>query len=748
VNSPEYPFSPQPVDPFAPDQGLTLRDYLQILNKRRMTVLTVFCIVFTVSVILGMKKDAPLYTSVSTILMERNLINSNAGLGMFYVWDPEFLPTQTEIIKSKKVAQRVVDQLELGTKYYNHFFPKQNQDDSWLTNLIKLPGKIFTSVFHHAPNDGQNTGDPKPASEQRTRDIIADMVRTSIELEPVKETRVVNIKYTDANPTVAKMVNDALVKAYIDETLDIKLNSTQQSLRWMTSKADQERKKLEEAEGNLQKYMREHNLVTLEDRLAVYPEKLTQFSTELSTAESKRKELDAIHAQIARFGITDQSLEAIPIFSQNATLQSLRDQILKADQRIKELSKKYGAKHPLMIKAMDDREVLSKEKASEIKRITESIAQDYELAKSREENLRDLLNTTKEELLDVNERFIQYSIMKREVESSRALYEALTSTIKKASVTEETQNVNIWVMREASLPDSPSNQRPRRTVLIGFILALAAAVGLALLVEYFDNTIKTSDDIEKRYQLTVLGAIFETRKNEAIEQVIEENSQSPAAESYRMIRSSLLLSSADHPPRTILITSMTAQEGKTSTALNLARTMAQMANKVLIIDADMRKPRIHSLLNLPNNTGLSTYLSGNTDEKIVHRVPDKNIYIIPSGPIPPNPVELISSHRMIILLEDMGREYDFIFIDSPPIIHLADGLILSTLVDGTVLVARAGRVTTDIFTAGLKKLNDFKPHILGVVLNGMNARLTGSHSYYYYHYKSHYREEGQHPEQR
>lgn len=748
MNPPEYPFAQQAVDPFAPDQGLTLRDYLQILNKRRMTVLTVFCIVFTVSVILGMKKDTPLYTSVSTILMERNLINSNAGLGMFYVWDPEFLPTQTEIIKSKKVAQRVVDQLELDTKYHNHFFPQQKQEDSWLTTMARFPGKMVRAVFHSGQDNVQGIPDTGQAKEQSSRDIIAEMVRTSIELEPVKETRVVNIKYTDANPTVAKMINDALVKAYIDETLDIKLNSTQQSLRWMTGKAEQERKKLEEAEGNLQKYMREHNLVTLEDRLAVYPEKLTQFSTELSTAESKRKELDAIHEQIARFGVTDQSLEAIPIFSQNAALQSLRDQILKADQRIKELSKKYGAKHPLMIKAMDDREVLVKEKASEIKRITESIAQDYELAKSREENLRELLNSTKEELLDVNERFIQYSIMKREVESSRALYEALTSTIKKASVTEETQSVNIWVMREASLPDSPSNQRPRRTVLIGFILALAAAVGLALLVEYFDNTIKTADDIEKRYQLTVLGAIFETRKNETIEQIIEENSQSPAAESYRMIRSSLLLSSADHPPRTILITSMTAQEGKTSTALNLARTMAQMAGKVLIIDADMRKPRIHSLLNVPNNTGLSTYLSGNTDEKIVHRLPEKNIYVIPSGPIPPNPVELISSHRMIILLEDMARDYDFIFIDSPPIIHLADGLILSTLVDGTVLVARAGRVTTDIFMAGLKKLNDFKPHILGVVLNAMNVRLTGSHSYYYYHYKSHYGSEGQHPEKR
>ena len=293
-------------------------------------------------------------------------------------------------------------------------------------------------------------------------------------------------------------------------------------------------------------------------------------------------------------------------------------------------------------------------------------------------------------------------------------------------------------MREASLPDRPSNQQPRRTVLIGFILAIAAAIGVALLVEYLDNTIKTADDIEKRYQLTVLGAIFETKKNENIENIIEVDSQSPVAESYRMIRSSLLLSSADHPPRTILITSMKAQEGKTSTSINLARTMAQMSGKVLIIDADMRKPSVHSLLDVPNNTGLSSYLSGNADEKIIHQLAGKNLHVIPSGPIPPNPVELISSHRMKTLLADMRREFDCIIIDSPPIIHLADGLILSTLVDGTVLVARVGSVTTDIFMAGLKKLSNFRPHILGVVLNGMNTRLTGAHSYYYYHYQSYY----------
>jgi len=732
------------IDPSSLEQSLTLRDYLQILNKRRWTVFTVFLIVFIITIILGMREETPLYTSTSTILMERNVINSNSGLGMYYVWDPEFLPTQTEIIKSKKVALRVVEHLHLDTRYFNHFFPKQKEDDSWLATLKKLPSTFMTNILR--PDNPQAESDPEQIKSEpdAIKDTIADMIRSGIEVEPVKETRVVNILYTDTNPTLAKMINDTFVQAYIEESVDIKLSSTQQSLRWMTTKADQERNKLVEAEKNLQKYMREHNLVTLENRLAIYPEKLSQFSTDLSSAEARRKELEDLHEQISNIGNVDSVLETIPSFAKNSNLQSLRDQILKAEQRIKELSKKYGPKHPAMIKVIDDRDILLLEKSLEIKRITESTYKAYDLAKSNEENLRELLSKTKEELMDVNERFIQYSIMKREVDSSRALYEALTSSLKKAGVTQESQNVNIWVMREASLPDFPSNQRPRRTLLIGFILATAAGIGIALLIEYLDNTIKTADDIENRYNLTVLGAIFETRKNEQIENVLKIDGQSPAAESYRMIRSSLLLSSADHPPKTILITSMRAQEGKTSTALNLARTMAQISDKILIIDADMRKPRIHSLVGIPNKTGLSSYLSGNVDEEIIQIPDNENIHIIPSGTIPPNPVELISSKRMKTLLKEMGDRYDYIFVDSPPIIQLADGLILSTLVEGTVLVARAGKVTYEVFNAGLKKLNDFNPHILGVVLNAINPRLLGSQSYYYYYYKSYYSDDYKH----
>lgn len=721
-----------PIPPATLEQNLTLRDYAAILNKRRLTVFSVFLVVFVVSIILGLKKETPLYTSSSTILLERNLGAANSALGGYYYWDPEFLPTQTEIIKSKKVALRVVDNLQLDTRYHPHFLSADVRPPSMLLSLRNALVSMLHNLFGSKDQGTADGGKGQKGHPADDKNIIAEIIRSRIDVRPIKETRVVDILYTDINPQVAKLVTDALIQAYIEETVDIKLSSTQQSLKWMTSKAVLERQKLEDSERKLQDYMREHNLVTLENRLAVYPEKLSQFSTELSSAEAKRKELEDLRDQIARFQNDQHILETIPQFAQNPNLQSLRDQILKAEQRIKELSQKYGPKHPAMIKALEDRDVLNREKDHEIRRITESLHKSLDLAKSQENNLHELLAATKAEYLDVNERFMQYSIMKREVDSSRALYEALTSSLKKASVTEESQNVNIWVMREASLPDAPSNQKPRRTVLIGFVLAMAAGIGLALLVEYLDNTIKSSDDIEKRYGLTVLGAILETKKNEQIENIILEQAQSPVAENYKMIRSSLLLSSADQPPQTILVTSMKAQEGKTSTCLNLARSLSQIAGKILVIDADMRKPRLHKLLKVANDKGLSSYLSGNVAADLALVTPEDKIHLIPSGPVPPNPVELVSSQRLKTLLKELGSTYDFIIIDSPPIINLADGLILSTLVDGTLLVTRVGKTTFDVFATGLKKLNDFKPHILGVVLNAMSSR-SGLHTYYQYY---------------
>jgi len=716
----------------AEEEPIHLRDYLQILNKRRLTVITVFLIVAVLALILGLGKE-PLYTSSSTVLVEKNRPSDGLASSGYSSWDPEFLPTQIEIIKSKSVTRRVVDSLQLDTRYHSYFFPDADEDESFISSIKSSVRSFLAALLKPDKNEGQTGEEKEPVDEA---DIIAEVLRGGIEVKPVRETRVLNILFTDKDPRMAQRIAEALVQAYIDVSLEIKLSSTQHSLKWMTTKAAAERKKLETSERALQTYKREHNLVTVENKLAMYPEKLSQASRELSESESRMNELKALYDQIIQVQDNPKALETIPALTQNVTIVSLRNQILKAQQLIKELSKKYGHKHPKMIKAVDDRNILIQEKNAEIKRIIESTRKQYELAKSKKESLQTLLASSKNELLDVNERFVQYTIMNREVQANRALYDALTSSLKKASVTEESQSVNIWVMRSASLPKAASNRNPKRILLLGMILGLAGGIGLAFFIEYLDNTVKSTDDLEQRYGVTVLGTVQEARKTESIETIVRDNERSPISESYRLIRSGLLLSSADHPPRTILVTSMATQDGKTTTSINLARTMAHGGDKVLLIDADMRKPRVHSTFGISNTVGLSSYLSGNADKDIIRSIDDEKISVITSGPIPPNPSELLESKSMQHLLQQLAEVYDFIIIDSPPIGHLVDGLILSTLVDGTVLVARAGKTTYDLFGSGLKKMLDIKAPILGAVLNSMSAKLAGSKYYHYYEYYS------------
>jgi len=717
------------------DEQFNLRYYLQILNKRKWTVITVFLIIVVLSLILGLGKK-PLYTSSSTLLVEKNRPNTNLGGYNYSSWDPEFLPTQIEIIKSKSVTRRVVDALQLDTRYRSHFFPEAKEKESFITVIRKSFKSLLATLFQ----PDTDTEADKSAVEQEPvedADIIASMLQGGIRVTPVRETRVLTVLYTDKDPHMAQRIAKALVQAYIDVSLEIKLSSAQQSLKWMTAKAEAERKKLEASERALQKYKRDHDLVTVENKLTLYPEKLTQFSNQLSESESTLKELEDLYEQIVAVQDNPQALETIPTLSKNQVIISLRSQILKAQQLIKELSKKYGYKHPKMIKAVDDRNILIREKNDEVKRVIESVRKEYELAKSKQDNLKELVGETKTNLQDVNERFVQYSIMSREVETNRALYDALNASLEKTSVTEESQAVNIWVMHMPSLPGGPSNKNPKRILLLGMVLGLAGGIGLAFFIEYLDNTVKSADDLEQRYGVTVLGSVQEAKKEEPIETIVRDNARSPISESYRLIRSGLLLSSADHPPRSILVTSAATQEGKTTTSINLARTMALGGAKVLLIDGDMRKPRVHSSFGIPNTVGLSTYLSGNTDdEKIIRTLPDEQISVITSGPIPPNPAELLESKRMEQLLQHMFETFDVIIVDSPPIGHLVDGLIISTLVDGTVLVTRAGKTTYDLFGEGLKKIQDINATLLGVVVNSLSAKLAGSKYYHYYEYYS------------
>jgi succinoglycan biosynthesis transport protein ExoP len=713
---------------------VSVRDYFIIIRKRKYIVVTLLVVVFLLTTIATFS-TTPIYTAATEVLIERN--RGSSGLeNQYYSYDPEFLDTQSAIIQSAKVARRVVDSLKLTTAYRTFFLEDKQDSPSFFSGiragLRNFAEKIIAPLKGEDRSDiGQDHQLPGQSGEPLSdEDKIAMMIQGNLSVTPVKNTKIVQLTYSDRSPAIAKLVADAVAKAYMDEILDMKLTTSRYALQWMTAKAQDERKKLEASESAMQDYMRANDLVTVENKLAIYPQRLSEFSSQLSKAQTDRKVLEDVIKQINTAGANVFQLENIQTFAGNEVLKSLRESIFKARQNINELAKKFGEKHPVMIKANGELRELIGQQQAEINRVIATTKNSYELAKSQEKNLEERLASTKSELLNLNEKFIQYSIMKRDVDANRVVYESLTSSIKKEAVTEQSQTVNVWVIKNAVLPAAPSKPNTRRNLALGLLLGLIGGIGCAFLVEYLDNTIKSEKDLENRYGLTVLGSVEKVKeKGKNIESYIVQKPLSPLAESYRLIRSGLLLSSADHPPKTILVTSMGPGEGKTATTINIARVFSQGGKKVLIIDCDLRRPRVHSVFSMQNDKGLSNYLTGNISENIIHKIAGEEIFVVTSGTIPPNPSDLVGSRKLKLLVEKMAESFDFILIDSPPVQSVTDSLALTQIVNGTVVVVRAGETTYEMIESGLKKLKDVQCHFLGFVLNGL-SKSHGAGAYY------------------
>ncbi|MCI5134473.1 MAG: polysaccharide biosynthesis tyrosine autokinase [Candidatus Electrothrix sp. AW2] len=729
-----------------------LLDYIRVLQKRKWLVLTVAAIIFLTTALATFSKT-PLYTATIQVLVEKNMEKGRLeGLASYITWDPDFKATQFELIRSFNVALRIVNNQHLDTEYKQYFLGSSSHlrgFDSIIQPVISFFSSLFDSTQKQDQGDAQTTSD---AGTKSDAEKIAGMIQEALTLTPVPDTKIVEVNYTHEVPKIAQLVANGIVRAYIEETLDIKTSTTTHSLNWMTIKADEERKKLEDSERALQKYMRKNDIVTVENKLAVLPERLSQFSSELSVAQTEEKKHAAVYRQIRSAGKNTKKLEAIPLLSNNSELQDIRAEIFAAEQNIRELSKRYGEKHPMMIKARADQRLLQKKKRTEIDRVIEVAKNSYELAKTRVKDLTKMMEATKAEMLNMNERFVQYTILNRDKEMNRTVYDALSSSIKKINVTAQAMDIRIWAVKNADLPLLPSKPDKKKELLLGLVLGLAAGMSLVFFLDYIDNTVSAGEDLEKRYGLTVLGAVEDLpRKNKNIETFIIDNPLSAFTESYRLIRSSVLLSTPDHPPRTLLITSMMQQEGKSTTTKNLAYILSQNDKKVLIMDCDMRRPRQHSMFEVDNSYGLSNYLSGNTDEQeptMIKQMPDSLISVLPSGPIPPNPAELLGSKRMKTLLAQSVERFDFVLLDSPPVQQVTDSLLLAGLVEGTITVLRSGKTTFDMLDSGMKKLRESQAHLLGFVLNRVTKRNAGQGYYGYYSYYSRKGKGGYYTEQK
>ncbi|MCI5164846.1 MAG: polysaccharide biosynthesis tyrosine autokinase [Candidatus Electrothrix sp. GM3_4] len=751
--------------------GKHLIDYLRVIQKRKWLVVTVAVIIF-LTMALSTFSKIPLYTATTQVLVEKNQEKGRLeGLSTYIAWDPDFKATQFELIRSFNVALRVVKNQQLDLEYRHYFLGSTSAPSGVIGSVKESVASLFSGALSSVKSflsslisldstlDSPYTADEDsldkviPQSGAKSdAEQIASMIQGALTLAPVRDTKIVKVSYTHRVPEIARLVVNGVIQAYIEETLDIKTSTARHSLNWMSVKAGEERIKLENSERSLQEYMRKNDIVTVENKLTILPERLSQFSSELSAAQTEEKKHAAVYRQIKAAGKNDKKLEAIPLLSDNSELQALRGELFSAEQNMRELSKRYGKKHPMIIKARADQGLLQKKKRGEIQRVIKVAKNSYELVKTRVRDLAKMMEETKAEMLNMNERFVQYTILSRDKEMNRTVYDALSSSIKKTNVTAQAMDIRIWAIKKGDLPLAPSKPNKQKELILGLVIGLSVGIALVFFLDYLDNTVSAGEDLEKRYGLTVLGAVEDfPKKNKNVETFIHDNPLSAFAESYRLIRSGLLLSTPDHPPRTLLITSMMQQEGKSTTTKNLAYILAQNEKKVLIIDCDMRRPRQHSMFEVDNSYGLSNYLSGNTDEQqpsLTKQLPDSGISVLPSGPIPPNPAELLGSKRMKTLLNKSIEHFDFILLDSPPVQQVTDGLLLAGLVDGTVTVLRSGKTTFDMLDSGIKKLRESQAHLLGFVLNRVTKKNAGHGYYGYYSYYSHKGKGGYYTEQK
>lgn len=713
------------------EQEIHLRDYFRVIQKRRYVVVIFFGVTM-LAVILGTIRMTPIYEASTQVLVEKNQNTALTQRSLYDSYDPEFYETQRQIILSQNVARKVVRILDLDNKW-KIYFP----DDKPKVSFLKTIKSKLKELFKRSDSKLAGSDSAIPREIPTQADIIADQLRESIAVTAVKDSRLMDISFQSEHPDFARLVANTIADAYKEEVMAIQMDVSGYALKWMTEKAEEERNNLAKSEKALQEYMKRSDIVTVEDKVTILPQQLMQLTTKLAEAEAQKNVVANIYRQIEEVRAKRGDLESIPTIANSKSLQSIRENMRKVEQEIAELSHKFGPKHPTMMEARGKLGGILRQKSDEINNIVASVKHEYEVAQAQEASLRSTLVNLKGETQAQNEKMTEYNILKREVDTNRALYDALVMQTKEKSATENTAKVNVWMTEKAETPTAPVKPKPMRNILLGMVLGLFGGVGCAFFIEYLDNTVKDPEETEQRFDMSVVGVIELLKEGKDPDHFVHVEPSSSFAESYKSLRTAVLLSSADRPPKRLMITSVSPQEGKSTTAINLARSLSQTDRKILLIDADQRRPRLHKAFQLNNNAGLSSYLSGAVNDIPLQQTTEPGLYVLTSGPIPPNPSELLGSERFKQLLTQLEQQFDMVLIDSPPILSATDGLLISKSSESVLVVCYSGKTTYDRLHHGLKSLQEIDANVLGLVLNAMDMKKSNYYSYYgYYQYYS------------
>ncbi len=730
------------------ESQIDIRHYLRVVRKRKWTILAVF-VILVLTVVINDFTKVPIYEASARMIIEKSNPNvvSIQEVMAFDSWDPDYKETQFRIIQSRSVARSVIKKMNLADS--EEFKPQPAQGimanfRNLISNFLRgIKGAVVGLLKKEEKKPRPGTAPQDEEEYLQDSGLVSNFVGR-ISVRPVQDSRLVDIGFRARDPQAAVKIVNGLAQAYIEHNMDLRLGAIKDAMAWMNERIGEERSKVEAAERNLQQYREREEIITefSGEVETVTAQKLAQLNTQVVGAESARVEAETKYRQALQMKNNPLVLDSIPEVLDNRLIQTIKESEVDLYKSISELSKKYGKQHPKMQATYSELATLQERKATEIERVVDSLRNEYEVSLAREKSLVAALERQKQESLQLNKKAIVYSVLNREAESARELYDMLIRRFKETSVTKDIDTSNLRIIDRAEYgykvsPDSWRNMK--MAAVIGLMLGL----GLAFLFEYLDNTFKSPEEVEQFLKIPLLGVVLaHTVKGRRAKDVDKKEElislkepRSSVSESYRGIRTRILFSIAETQPKIILMASATEQEGKTLTSANLAVIMAKTGSRVLLMDCDMRKPRLNRIFGVDREKGVSNVLVGDCSfADAVQETEITNLHLIPCGHIPPNPSELLGSRAMRELLTTLSNDYDRILIDSSPVSAVTDAVVLSKIVDGVVLVVQANRTEREVVRRSVDQLVAVNAQMLGVILNRFDIDLNKYYNKYSYFY--------------
>src|SRR5258706_7317354 len=747
-----------------PEGELHLRDYWRAIRKRLWLIIGLAVIVSTITA-LKQSRQPDIYQAHARVQVDVESSNPALGASKGYYadntyMDPEYFNTQVQILSSPTLLRRVARNLDL--EHNRTFLDPRIENHSTWQNLIRMigfakPKAPVGTQGPAVPNSSSQTLTSRasaaddPAEIERLAPYV-DSLEGMLDVSQVKKTRLIDVRATHTDPAVATKVVNATADAFALWNFEVKTKTNSLAGTYLDKRIAELQSQIRSGEEQLGNYAQSHEILSLDASQNTVVERLTGLNRVLLDAENERHLAEAAYratllpgAAEATAEISDKSITEFK--TKLAELKQKRSQLLLTDTDESPELKDVNQQIATLEKTLEET------RGGAQKVITVNLESNYRKALDREKALRDSFNKQRAETVAQNQAAINYNILKQEIETNKGLLDGLMQRSKENDVSMAGTPNNIFIFAHSAVPKAPIGPQRMQGVFLALVLALAFGVALALFLDYLDDTIKNPGDIDSGLRLPSLAiipiagrttqrflpitrALQRSGNGAAPELLINEHGPSAQAEAYKHLRTSILLSTPGRAPKTLLVTSSVPAEGKTTTAVNTATVLAQTGAKVLIIDADMRRPRLHQVFGLPNDGCLSAILSSEIEEadilSRINQYKDSNIYLLSSGAIPPNPAELLGSSQMKRLLDIVSRTFTHIVIDSPPIASFTDGVLIASLVDGVILVVHGGKTSRQVVRRSRQTLNDIGAKIIGVVLN--RAELT-THDYYNYRYK-------------